>query len=923
MTTCSQVISGRAYPSIGESGNSIGNRTGNQAFDHTIHDTANDCVNTIVGSDSFCRDFSVHILKDITPCPHLLVLEYGRQLQVELAFRYQVDLPPAAFDGARFAVLRVLGEHYYIHRHAAEEDRAWRFLLSCGLTRGRMGVLTATGEKAFHFLLTHIPRLQAAGWEVEGLERLRHFRLHRTSPRLLAHVSTLPAVNPRGSASPRTGPPERHADPQPAGEESAPRPRRTLFQLDLTLELEGERLPFQSVNRFLQSGESLLPLPTGEYVRISEPLIGLLQAITTLGTQRGEDQRIVDRAGLLWLKTLFEQASRLEQETGQVMGRPEAGGHQLTGDTHWTQLVQRLSWLEQAARGQLSGRVATPQGFAGTLRPYQEQGLAWLLALRDADLGGILADDMGLGKTIQLLSLLVYELQEKRAGTTLVIAPTSVVENWAAEAARFAPALRTVVLQGSSRRRRETALASAHLVITSYALVRRDLDWLLPLTFQRIVLDEAQYIKNHQSQTARAIRRLRALHRLTLTGTPIENRLEELWSQFAFLMPDLLGSLDSFKLRYVLPIEQGLAIPSPLPVGFKAGKQISDKGSGNAAEGDTPNAASGIETGLEVLPRSPARPPGTSLAPSTHQQVSLQRQQELAWRVGPYILRRLKGEVAQELPSRTELIVHCSLKPGQKAIYNALLLDSRDQLMAQVAQQGVMASRFTVLVTLLRLRQVCCDPMLLRDVDLPPRAQAALTHWLQTGEVSAKVELLLEQLTLLLQGGHRVLVFSQFVRMLEILQQVLQTHRIPYEYLDGHTVDRLARVERFNASETPVFLLSLKAGGTGLNLTGADYVIHFDPWWNPAVEAQATDRTHRIGQTRPVFSYKLIASGTVEERLLGLQARKRALAEGVLAQEVIAQAMMARGQSLLRSLTVEDLAWLLEVATDHASSQDN
>ncbi len=455
--------------------------------------------------------------------------------------------------------------------------------------------------------------------------------------------------------------------------------------------------------------------------------------------------------------------------------------------------------------------VKAPKGLEGKLRHYQEAGLSWLYFLHRHGLSGILADDMGLGKTVQALALLLKVTNEEGHKPSLVVAPTSVLANWEREAERFTPGLKTFVWHGQDRRERAEKLSSVDLVLTSYALVRRDVKELSKVGFRYVILDEAQNIKNADSATALACKAIPSEQRLALTGTPLENRLSELWSIFDFLMPGFLGSADDFADRYEHPIQ--------------------------------------VEGMTEVRDR-------------------------LKRRIHPFVLRRLKTEVAKDLPPKTETVAWCEMEPGQASLYREVLEESRRKVYETIDRVGFARSRVSILAALMRLRQVCCDPGLLKLPEgtlLPP---------------SAKLERFTDLLSELVNEGHRALVFSQFVEMLELLKERADALKIPYLYLDGKTRDRMARVDKFNApSGPPVFFISLKAGGTGLNLTAADYVIHYDPWWNPAVEDQATDRTHRIGQTKAVISYKLVTRGTIEEKILQLQRRKRDLAEGVLATD--------------------------------------
>ena len=461
--------------------------------------------------------------------------------------------------------------------------------------------------------------------------------------------------------------------------------------------------------------------------------------------------------------------------------------------------------------------VAAPQGLQVQLRPYQLEGLAWLQYLRAQGLGGILADDMGLGKTAQALA---HVLAEKEAGRltrpALVVLPTSLLFNWQAEAARMAPNLRVLALHGASRGQRYLQMADHDLVLTTYPLLWRDVEALAAQPFHLLILDEAQMVKNAGSRSARALRKLQAPHLLCLTGTPLENHLGELWAQFDFLMPGFLGDVRSFNARWRKPIEEN----------------------------------------------------GETL-----------RAQLLAQRVRPFILRRRKQDVATELPPRTEVIQRVQLQGKQRELYEAVRTTADKQVRRALERQSFDGAQITILDALLKLRQVCCDPRLVKGT-------TKTAHTMER----AKLELLADMLPALVEEGRRVLVFSQFTEMLGLAAELLDTLALPYLTLTGQTPPRQrgAVVRQFQAQDdtsAPILLVSLKAGGLGLNLTAADTVIHLDPWWNPAVEEQATARAHRIGQDQPVFVYKLVVEGSIEERMLELQARKAALAQGVLGHD--------------------------------------
>ncbi|MDZ3838675.1 MAG: DEAD/DEAH box helicase [Rhodospirillales bacterium] len=461
------------------------------------------------------------------------------------------------------------------------------------------------------------------------------------------------------------------------------------------------------------------------------------------------------------------------------------------------------------------GAISTlpaPAGFTADLRPYQLAGYSWLRFLAGAGLGGVLADDMGLGKTVQALALVLAERVESGAdGPSLVVAPTSLMANWRLEARRFAPALKVLTLHGPERKAQFEAIDGHDLVLTTFALLPRDREVLVAQPWQVLIVDEAQNVKNPQTNAAKVLRQLQAKQRICLTGTPIENHLGELWALMDFLNPGLLGDRRQFARSFRGPIEKA----------------------GNA-----------------------------------------DRREALVRRIRPFLLRRTKAQVAAELPAKTEIIEHVEMDPGQSAIYEAVRLAMHEKVREAIAAKGLERSRIIILDALLKLRQVCCDPRL---VKLPSVKKAAAG--------SAKLHRLMEMLEELVDEGRRVLLFSQFTSMLALIEERLAAANIGFVKITGQVRDRAGAVERFQAGEVPLFLISLKAGGTGLNLTAADTVILYDPWWNPAVEAQAIDRSHRIGQDKPVFVHRLVTLGTIEEKMLELQRRKGALAAGLLDPE--------------------------------------
>jgi SNF2 family DNA or RNA helicase len=579
------------------------------------------------------------------------------------------------------------------------------------------------------------------------------------------------------------------------------------FTLDLSAS-DGQRFSPADIQRLLLSGQSHTRLRNGKIALIDTGAVEELQEVLvdSAPEQNGQSYRLSNAQAAYLAETLRDQP-----------------GIKVLAPPAWHQRISRQ-------QGGLVLECPPLLDLDPVLRPYQKEGAAWMRFLRENFFGGILADEMGLGKTLQALAFLRWARAQKSPAERrphLVVCPTSLVFNWVAEAEKFTPDLRVMALSGPQRQRLFAEIPNHDLVVTSYSLVRRDLDRYRAEEFDTLVLDEAQHIKNRQTRNAHAVKSIRAGHRLVLTGTPLENSVLDLWSIFDFLMPGYLGSSADFRERYELPI-------------------VRDR--------------------------------------DKHAQTRLAR------RVRPFLLRRLKKEVAAELPEKIEQVTFCEMTEEQGVVYREILEASRREVLAAVGEQGMAKSRMVILTALLRLRQICCD---LRLLNLPRVAPE---------NASAKLDLFGELLEEVIDGGHRVLVFSQFVKMLHLIRDRLSAEGIEFCYLDGSTSNRAEVVAKFQGSRTiPVFLISLKAGGVGLNLTAADTVIHFDPWWNPAVEQQATDRAHRIGQTNVVTSYKLIARGTIEEKILQLQTRKRAMLEGMLGDE----------EALAQSLSWEEIQELL------------
>ncbi|NOZ52852.1 MAG: DEAD/DEAH box helicase [Gammaproteobacteria bacterium] len=475
-----------------------------------------------------------------------------------------------------------------------------------------------------------------------------------------------------------------------------------------------------------------------------------------------------------------------------------------------------LEWISSADIRQFTDRlrdlngietVGPPAGLNATLRPYQQRGLDWLQFLRKHQLAGILADDMGLGKTIQALAHLLTEKQQGRMNCPcLVIAPTSLMFNWRREAERFTPALKVLTLHGPHRQALFANITDHDLILTTYPLLPRDQQTLLSHNYHVLILDEAQVIKNPKAQATRIVTNINARHRICLTGTPMENHLGELWTLFNFLLPGLLGTSKQFRHFFRTPIEKH-----------------------------------GNEKHADILSR----------------------------RIRPYMLRRTKDQVAAELPLKTEIVQTVTLENEQQELYETVRLAMHRRVQNEIERQGITRSHIVVLDALLKLRQVCCDPRLVK-METAKKVQQ-----------SAKLTLLMQLIPEMIEEGRRILVFSQFTAMLDLIEEELKKSSIHYTKLTGQTHNRETPVQHFQDGNVPLFLISLKAGGVGLNLTTADTVIHYDPWWNPAVERQATDRAHRIGQKNPVFVYKFICAGTLEEKIQAMQLRKQALADNL------------------------------------------
>jgi len=712
----------------------------------------------------------------VEPVPRLYLSEAEGTLLVHLRFGYGAS--EAAYDkNLPETILLRKPDSLTFVRVARRPDReqAWWEALGTGhgLKRGDQPDLFVLRAKTdpVDFLLTHIPRLTEAGFEIYGERELTSARVNRSRPTVSFSVSS--GID--------------------------------WFDVDGIVHFGETQIKLKEVRRAVRRKERYVKLADGSIGEIPAEWLDKYRYLFSMAEDSGEGLRLASAQVTLLDQLLLE-------------------GDRIQADDEFQRRRENLRRFSQIEPRDL------PEGLKANLHPYQKGGFDWLHFLHEYGFGGCLADDMGLGKTVQALAFLqsLSESHEAKAATLLVL-PRSLVFNWEREAARFTPGLRLLNHAGTTRVKDLAAFDEYDLVLTTYGIMLRDIEMLRRHRFHYVILDEAQAIKNPVSQSAKAARLLQADHKLTLTGTPVENSTLELWSQFSFLNPGLLGNLEHFRTEFAGAIEK--------------------------------------------------------------------RQDEMAAAflrrlVHPFILRRTKDQVARDLPPRTERILYTEMEPGQKKLYEKTRDHYRAQIMGLLdtegEKEGVQDARMKILEGLLRLRQIANHPRLVE-----PDSKA----------VSGKFDTLLETLDTLRSEGHKALVFSQFVQMLSLVRETLDAQHIPYAYLDGKTTDRQGRVDAFqNDPDLPLFLISLKAGGVGLNLTAADYVIHIDPWWNPAVEMQATDRTHRIGQDKPVFVYKLITRDTVEEKILLLQDRKRALVSQLISTE----------GGFFKNLTRQDIELLFE-----------
>ncbi len=707
-------------------------------------------------------------------------IDYDQSLKASLEFDYDGVVVPYSKSTAEkspYITIKKQGEDlvYWIKRNPKHEQEAYQMLLACKFVPMQTNNLALEKENAIDFYNYYIKQA-GDGWKFVEKDDMNFFKLMDNPFKLCAKIGF--------------------------SEES-----EDSFEIFLYGQAGEETIEFDEVYDTIQSGEKYSRIRSLGFVEYpAQDIYAIMRAFNSFDVYRNQDNKYIVktyRAGLInELKNLNVELVLSEEF-----------------ENFWKQM-STFSTSED---------LKLPEGINAEFREYQTKGFGWLWFMYKYGLNGILADDMGLGKTLQALAVIQKAKEEDGPMPTLVICPTTVVFNWESEIQKFAPTLSCMKLSGVERKQFFKEIPNYDVVITSYALVRRDINKLKEYNFRYVILDESQNIKNAMSQTAQAVKKLQASHKLALSGTPIENKLEELWSVFDFLMPGFLFSVADFNSRYVNPIME------------RQDKTV---------------------------------------------------EKRLKLQIYPFILRRMKRDVAKDLPDKVENIAYCELTDEQRDFYLQVLDSTKEELFKSIEQNGLEKSRLSIFSALLRLRQICCHPRLYDKENVK--------NIMKSGKFE-KLKAMLEEI---IGEGHRILLFSQFVDMLDLIKGWLEREGIPYEYLTGKTKDRQGAVERFNSTPSiPIFLISLKAGGTGLNLTGADYVIHYDPWWNPAVEDQATDRAYRIGQTKKVFVYRLITKNTVEEKIQKLKTVKRNLVDSVISVD----------RNIVKSLTMDDIREIFSV----------
>lgn len=723
----------------------------------------------------FSEDLKVHGSSP-DPEPRLYLSEFGKTLQAELKIGYdgfEIDgtyagdelLTPANLSDKQDEESPLLMS---VRRNREKEEQYLQKLADHGLLKNGGSWRFNPEDDPLEWAVEQLPELSESGFQIFGQKELIRYAPPKKMTSSSFRVSS--------------------------GEQ--------WFEVEGSLSFGKMELSMSDIERVLVKNKTYVRLADDSLGELPEKWVEQLKKLMKL-TESGMDEGSA-------------KVSRIAAPVVKEIGK-EADSYE--ADTDFEEYAARIQSFEHIEE------VSSPEGLKGELRSYQSAGLSWMTFLNRYSFGGILADDMGLGKTIQVLAMLkkVSEMKDKRLNS-LIIAPRSVVQNWMAEAGKFVPDFTVSIHHGTDRAEEKEELPDVDLLITTYGTMRNDIDLLSKKTFDYAILDESHTIRNPNSKTFRALRKISAKNRLCLTGTPVQNTTMDLWPQFEFLNPGLLGNQKSFRDRWVKPIEK---------------------------EGD--------KMAEEML----------------HKMVS------------PFILRRTKKQVATDLPPLTSSLVDCPMDQAQHLLYEKYRNVYREMVNDSIDEKGIDKARFTVLEGLLRLRQISCAPKLIEGENAP----------------SAKLERFVELASELISEGHRALVFSQFVGFLKLVEAEVKKQGWSYEYLDGQTKDRQERVDRFQSDESKkLFLISLKAGGEGLNLTGADYVFIMDPWWNPAAERQAMDRTHRIGQKENVFVYRFITPGSVEEKILRLQDRKRDLADKLVVAE----------SGIFKELEKEDLISLFE-----------
>ena len=707
-------------------------------------------------------------------------IDYDQSLKAFLDFEYdgvRVPYSKTNVDKVQYITVKKPDEDliYWVKRNIKHENEAYAMLLACKFVPMQTNNLALEKENAIDFYNYYLKQA-GDGWRFEEKDDMSFFKLMDKPFKLCAKID--------------------FSEEQPDS-----------FDISIYGQAGDEIISFDEIYDTIQSGEKYARIRSLGFVEYpAQNIYSMMRSFNSFDVYRNPDNRFT-------VKTY---------RAGLINELKNLGVELILSDrfkTFWEQM-STFSTVET---------LTLPKGINAEFREYQLKGFGWLWFMYKYGLNGILADDMGLGKTLQALTVLQKAKEEDGPMPTLVIAPTTVVFNWESEIQKFAPSLSCLKLQGGERKQFFDKIPEYDVVITSYALLRRDIKKLKDINFRYVILDESQNIKNATSQTAQAVKQLTSQHKLALSGTPIENKLEELWSVFDFLMPGFLFTMADFNSRYVNPIME-------------------------------------------------------------HQDKVVEKRLKL--QIYPFILRRMKRDVAKDLPDKVENIAYCELTDDQRDFYLQVLDSTKEELFKSIEQNGLEKSRLSIFSALLRMRQICCHPRLYDKNNIK--------NVISSGKFE-KLKVMLEEI---ISEKHRILLFSQFVDMLDIVKAWLDKSGIKYEYLTGKTKDRQGAVERFNTDPTiPIFLISLKAGGTGLNLTGADYVIHYDPWWNPAVEDQATDRAYRIGQTKKVFVYRLITKNTVEEKIQKLKTIKRNLVDSVISVD----------RNITKSLTMDDIREIFSV----------